>query len=524
MQRILIVDDERININVLNELLKNDYKIMAAINGEQAIKAAQSKNKPDLVLLDIMMPKMDGFEVCKRLKSDPNTKDIPVIFVTANGQDSYEIKGFDVGAVDYITKPIVPTLVKARVKTQLTIQKNQKDLKEAYDIIEIQKKRMEEELNIAKDIQISMLPQTFPQKHEFDLYASMEAAREVGGDFYDSFLIDEDNLCVCIGDVSGKGVPASLFMAITKTLINSRATDDTSPSSILTHVNDEICKNNETYMFITVFLGILNIKTGELKYSNAGHNPPYILRSDKQLEMISDRHGPVIGAMDGFAYKESICFLTKNDLLFIFTDGVTEAMNKESILFGEENLEVILNNSEELNPNLIISNVKDAVNSFENGCEQTDDITMLSLLYKGFENKKEYNLKVTVKNELSEIDRFNSMFEEYCEKADIPQKICHQMLIIYDELLNNIISYGFKDNDMHEIVIKVDFLNKRLMTTIHDDGITFNPLLKDTPNTQATIEEREIGGLGIHFMKSLADKVYYRRGINKNILTFIKNI
>jgi sigma-B regulation protein RsbU (phosphoserine phosphatase) len=256
VERILIVDDERLNINVLNELLKSNYKIMAAINGEQALKAAFSKNPPNLILLDIMMPEMDGYEVCKRLKADDQTKDIPIIFVTAMGQESDETKGLELGAADYLTKPISPAIVKARVKTQIKLQRGRKDLQLAYELIEVQKTRMEKELNIGRDIQLSMLPKTFPKHNDFTLHAIMNAALEVGGDFYDYFFIDEDNLCLCVGDVSGKGVPAALFMAITKSMIKSRATDDLSTASIMTHVNREISQNNESSMFITVFLSI----------------------------------------------------------------------------------------------------------------------------------------------------------------------------------------------------------------------------------------------------------------------------
>ena len=216
-RRILIVDDERLNIKVLADLLKPNYKIMVAISGEQALKAVRLENPPDLILLDVMMPEMDGYEVCRQLKADESTREIPVIFVTAMGAESDETRGLELGAADYITKPISPAIVEARVRTQMERKHHLDQLQEAYHLINAQKDRMQEELNVGRDIQLSMLPQTFPpfpQHDEFQLHAKMQAAREVGGDFYDFFLIDEDHLCVCVGDVSGKGVPAALFLSL----------------------------------------------------------------------------------------------------------------------------------------------------------------------------------------------------------------------------------------------------------------------------------------------------------------------
>ena len=327
--KVLVVDDEPMNINLLVELLKPNYKVMAAKNGELALKAAGSPNPPDLILLDIMMPEMDGYEVCSRLKGNPATKDIPVIFVTAMGETDDETKGLELGAVDYITKPISPPIVLERVKTHLALRK-------AYQVIEAQKERMQDELNIGREIQMSMLRQDFPvypDRDEFDLAATILPAREVGGDFYDFFFVDQDHLCLCVGDVSGKGVPAALFMAVTKTLIKSRASSDDSPASIMTYVNDALCEGNEACMFVTLFLAFVNVKTGALVYSNAGHNPPNLKRRSGNVERLSDRHGPVAGAMEGLAFKESAINLEQGDALVFYTDGVTEAMNPEGALF-----------------------------------------------------------------------------------------------------------------------------------------------------------------------------------------------
>ena len=522
--KILIVDDERLNINVLSDLLKPNYKIMAAINGAQALKAAHSDNPPDLILLDVMMPEIDGYEVCKRLKLDEKTRNIPVIFVTAMGQETDEEKGFSVGAVDYITKPISAPIVEARVKTQIELQQSMANLQDAYAIINTQKERMQDELNIGKEIQLSMLPREFPaypDRQEFSIFGSMQAAREVGGDFYDFFFIDEDQLCVCIGDVSGKGVPAALFMAITKVLIQSRSADDISTASILTHVNDEISKNNEATMFITVFLGIINVQNGDMTYTNAGHNPSFIKHADGELVRLKDLHGPVIGAIDGIAYKEGHTKLHQNDLLFMYTDGVTEAMDLERNLYHEDRLIEMLKGQYE-SPEDLIKHVELSVHDFENGAEQADDITMLAFLYrKEPVDVATASLNITIPNQLPEIDKVNDQFEAFAEKHEISLKVITRMKMVFDEMISNTISYGFKDDNEHEIGIDIDLYGERLMTTITDDGIPFNPFAQDKPDTSLSVEDRDIGGLGIHLVKNTMDEYSYKRGIGKNQVNLI---
>jgi len=231
---ILAVDDTPENLDVVKGILSPEYIVKAATSGPMALKIAE-KQKPDLVLLDIMMPDMDGYEVCKRLKENEDTRDIPVIFLTAMDQTTDEKRGFELGAADYMTKPVNPPILKARVGTHLALKQSMDKLQSAYEIIKVHKERMEQELNVAHDIQMSMLPlefPAFPEREEFSVHALLQPAREVGGDFYDFFFINDDEICLIVGDVSGKGVPAALFMAVTKTMIKTQAVDDPSPASI----------------------------------------------------------------------------------------------------------------------------------------------------------------------------------------------------------------------------------------------------------------------------------------------------
>ena len=214
---VLAVDDTPENLDVVKGILGDDYQVKVAINGHIALKIAQAQ-APDLILLDIMMPEIDGYEVCRQLKSNPATQAIPVIFLTAKGETSDEAEGFALGAADYILKPVNPPLLKARVKTHLALKQNMDELQAAYAVINQQKERMEQELNVGRDIQLSMVPDTFPafpDRDEFDIHGLLKPAREIGGDFYDYFFVERNKLCICVGDVSGKGVPAALFMAVT---------------------------------------------------------------------------------------------------------------------------------------------------------------------------------------------------------------------------------------------------------------------------------------------------------------------
>ena len=525
-QKILIVDDERLNINVLHDLLKTDYKIMAAISGKQALKAVESGSPPDLILLDIMMPEMDGYEVCRRLKENEKTRDIPVIFVTAMGQTSDETRGLELGAADYLTKPISPPIVQARVLTQLNLKKQRDELNEAYRLIESQKARMEDELSVGRDIQMSMVPQLFPpypDRNEFSLHAKLFPAREVGGDFYDYFFIDDDHLCLCIGDVAGKGVPAALFMAVTRTLMKARASEDNSTASIMTRVNDELSRDNKMFMFVTIFISILEISSGELTFTNAGHNPSFICRSNGDIERLDTLHGPVAAASPELAYKESVTHLQKDDLLFIYTDGVPEARNLEKEFFEEKRLAQLLGEQQYENAAAAVDHIFDEVKSFEGDAEQFDDITLLALKYL-VDSTTDSTDKFhhIIPNQLTEISKVNSEFNAFSEKHGITTEIRRQFNLVLDELLNNIISYAYNDDQEHEIEIVCHYYGDRLILSISDGGIPFNPFIGEPPDTEIPLAERPIGGLGIHLVQTLMDKATYQRQVNKNVVTLVK--
>lgn len=248
------------------------------------------------------------------------------------------------------------------------------------------RERMESELKIAHDIQMSILPKTFPPfptREEFDLFAVILPAREVGGDFYDFFQIDDNQLCFVMADVSGKGVPAALFMAVTKTLIKSFARVGVTPDAIVSHVNEELAEGNDACMFVTLFCGIMNIKSGEIQYANAGHNPPMVLKKSGAVEWLPRASSLVAGAMPGVPYKSEVFVLSPGDSLFLYTDGVTEAMNPEEELFSEERLEKCLATCAGRPITETLRLVMDDLHGFTRDAPQSDDITMMMIRYEG---------------------------------------------------------------------------------------------------------------------------------------------
>jgi Amt family ammonium transporter len=459
-------------------------------------------------------------------------KDVLTTGQVIERESTYTREGEERAIVDVrfpVTELSGETVAVAGIELDITERKRAEEkLEEAYEIIREQKERMESELNIGREIQMSMLPvifPPFPSHDEFSIYAQLEPAREVGGDFYDFYFIDDERLCLCVGDVSGKGVPAALFMAVTKTLIKSRTTDDFSTASILTHVNAELSSNNESCMFVTIFLGILNIRTGLLTYTNAGHNPTYLKRRDNSLRRLDALHGPVVGAMSGMVYGEASTTLDPEDLLFAYTDGVTEEMNADNQLFSEKRMAEVLRSKTADSAESAVRDMISAVRSFKGETEQSDDITILAMQFLANPAiDSTAVLQMSVKNDLSEIATINATFGEFAKEHNLPTKIRRRMSVAFDDLLNNVISYAFQDEDEHEVEIRAELTGDRLTVTISDDGIPFNPLGITVPDTSASLEEREVGGLGIHLVRNMADDISYQRRIDRNVLSVVMHV
>ena len=285
--------------------------------------------------------------------------------------------------ISYGVQFIIFVTVGAAVYMFSVIVRNQN---EEYSNQQLESSRIETELNMASRIQSDMLPSiypAFPECPEFDIFASMDPAKEVGGDFYDFFLVDDDHLCVVIADVSGKGVPAALFMMASKIILANNAMLGKSPANILTDANAAICANNREDMFVTVWLGILELSTGKLIAANAGHEYPALKKEGDSFKLMKDKHGIILGGMEGIRYKEYELDLKPGDKLFLYTDGVPEATNSEEELFGAERMLAALNEEPFAEPKDVLEKVRSAVDGFVNKAEQFDDLTMLCFEYTG---------------------------------------------------------------------------------------------------------------------------------------------
>ena len=378
---VLAVDDTPENLDIVKAILTPEYKVKVATSGALALKIVNSQ-PPNIILLDVMMPEMDGYEVCRRLKSDPITAEIPIIFLTTQDQTADEAEGFSLGAADYIHKPVNPQILKARVATHVALKQSIDDLHELSEALVQAKERMEKELKVGHDLQKSMLPDVVPDSNHFELCASMDAAREVGGDFYDYFMLNDEELWFCVADVSGKGVPSALFMAMTKILLKSQSRDDRTSSKVMTRVNSILAEDNPECMFVTVFLGVMEVSTGTITYTNAGHNLPLIKRANGTVHTVPDSHGPIMGVREG-EYGESLIELGPGDTLLVYTDGVTEAMDVEGQLYSDQRLVNVLQSIDLPTAESMLKAVRASVDDFSLGAEQADDITMIALRYLG---------------------------------------------------------------------------------------------------------------------------------------------
>ncbi len=390
----------------------------------------------------------------------------------------------------------------------------------------------ETELNTATEIQASILPSSFPafpDRREFDIHASMDPAKEVGGDFYDFFLIDDDHLAMVIGDVSGKGVPAALFMMSSKILINDHATIGGKPSEILERVNKLVYATNKAHMFVTVWLGILEISTGKLITSNAGHEYP-ILSINGKYELIKDKHGLAIGAMPSSKYTDMEFTLRPGDQIFVYTDGVAEATNASKKLFGTAPIVETLNSMPKgASQKDILLAVRSAVDAFVLDAPQFDDLTMLGLRYNGptasNEDEEEDMERLVIEAKRENLLQVQGFVDGLLEQLDCPMKTQMAIDVAVEEIFVNIASYAYGDGTGEAIIevrAKEDPLSVEI--TFIDSGTPYNPLAKEDPNTSLSLMERKKGGLGIFMVKKSMDDMTYEYRDGKNILTIKKKL
>lgn len=385
--------------------------------------------------------------------------------------------------------------------------------------------RIDKELEFAKNIQSSALPNTFPafpKRKDFDIYATMDPAKEVGGDFYDFYLTGENALSFLIADVSGKGIPAAMFMMRAKTELKSLTEADLPLSDVFTNGNAALCEGNDAGMFVTAWQGNINLETGVVTYANAGHNPPLVRHADGKFEYLHSRAGFVLAGMEGMKYRTQELQLQPGDAIYLYTDGVTEATNANNELYGEERLQRAINSRAFESMQELCDYVKADVVEFVGDAPQFDDITMVALHYFGTPAVPSVHVDEAKLEDISEVTAF---VEAELEKLDCPMKTVMQINVVIDEIFSNIVRYGYPKKAGP---VTVELLHNADADTVSlrftDEGIPYNPLKKEDPDVTLSAQERGIGGLGIFMVKKMMDEVKYAYENDKNILTVTKKL
>ena len=384
------------------------------------------------------------------------------------------------------------------------------------EMVTAEKERIGAELDVAAKIQSSMLPcifPAFPDRNEFDIYATMDPAKEVGGDFYDFFMVDADHLAFVVADVSGKGVPAALFMVIGKTLIKDHTGLHDDLGEVFTEVNNILCASNSEEMFITAFEGVLNLKTGELRYVNAGHEIPFLCRKGGVFEPYKVRAGFVLAGMQGIRYRAGSIQLEPGDKVFQYSDGIPEAINSEKAPYGMKRLESVLAKNSEKAPSELLPLVKADVDAFVGDADQFDDITMLCIEFKGNGRKAEISLTPDAESVKTVAEFLDTTLEAW----EIPMKVVSKLQIVADEIYSNIVRYSQAKNAKVTAVQNGTVLSLRF----EDDGKPYDPTTAAEPDITASAEEREIGGLGIFIVRNMMDSMDYRYKDGHNVLTLL---
>jgi phosphoserine phosphatase RsbU/P len=368
--KVLVVDDTEANIDVLVQTLRGEYRLSVALDGESALRSID-RDPPDIVLLDIVMPGLDGYAVCRRIRATEAWRDIPVMFLSSLEDAQDKARGFEAGGNDYVSKPFEPLEVRARVRSLLRSKAYSDAVREAHV----------RDLRIAREIQMGILPSalnTHTRGTGLDVAAVVEPARQVGGDLYEVLRAAEDRVVVALGDVSGKGIPAALFMAVTMTLLRTMARHHSDPAKILSALNDELAEQNPRGMFVTMQCAVFDLRCGRVTVAGAGHDPAVVLSRARAPRRAFPSSGRVAGLMGGNEITSESLDLSPGDTLLFFSDGVTEAFDEAEEQFGEERLLSHLARQPGVTASETVELLLAAVRAHAGHAKQSDDISIVA--------------------------------------------------------------------------------------------------------------------------------------------------
>jgi sigma-B regulation protein RsbU (phosphoserine phosphatase) len=378
---------------------------------------------------------------------------------------------------------------------------------------------------------MSMLPKIFPpypDRNDIDIYGELTPAKSMGGDLFDFYIRDE-KLFFCIGDVSGKGVPASLVMAVTRAQFRTVSAHEATPDRIVTTINDAMAEGNDSLMFVTLLVGVLDLPTGRLRYCNAGHDAPLLVRYNNTIQVSTlpcDSNIPV-GVMPGWKYNTQEAIIKPFTTIFLFTDGLTEAENCDHKQFGMNRVMAQVNSIQAQGscaPHAIIEQMKQAVHDFVGDAEQSDDLTMLAFQYTKQQLDVRYQNHLTLPNDVQTVPQLSAFVDEVCETAGYDMSTTLKINLAIEEAVVNVMNYAYPNGVKGNVDIDAQINDVRLKFVISDSGTPFDPTAKAEVDTTLSAEERGIGGLGIHLIRQIMDTINYERVDGKNVLTLRKNL
>ena len=387
-----------------------------------------------------------------------------------------------------------------------------------------EKERIGGELHVASKIQQNMLPRQDFRNDEVDIQGALTPAREVGGDLYDYYIRDE-KLLFCIGDVSGKGAPAAMIMAVIHSLFRAFSAHENNPARIMQTINEAACRNNEANYLVTMFIGVLDLPTGNLRYCDAGHDSPFVMENGKVRIEKCNPHLP-LGVFADTKYEIQEMVLAYDSTVFLYTDGLTEARKGPKQFFGIERVETVLGKCADgqLAPRQMLDRITEEVHLYVGGAEQSDDLTMLAIHYTPQQYESKLTEVLSIKNDIHEVSRLNAFQKSFYEKLNLEKSLSRRLQLSVEETVVNVIEYAYPLGMRGDITVKMMWNGKSLKIVVVDAGVMFDPTLVETPDTSLMAEERRVGGLGIHLVRKLMDSVNYEREDGKNILTLVKTI
>ena len=391
-------------------------------------------------------------------------------------------------------------------------------------LVNAEKERMSSELSIANSIQMGMLPKTFPpfpDRDDVEVFGSLVPAKEVGGDLYDFFIRDE-KLFFCVGDVSGKGIPASLLMAVTRSIFRTVSAREANPGRIMESMNTAMSEINDSNMFVTIFVGVLDLPTGRLHYCNGGHCAPLLVDGGVGLLPV-DSNIP-IGVIDDWKFTVQESIVSSQTTIFLYTDGLTEAENSAHELFGEMRMMKVAQQGNYKNPTDLIGGMQDAVQQFVLDAEQSDDLTMLAVRYMKEQHEERLSRSITLSNDMESVSHLSAFVEEVAEAVGFDAPMVMNLNLAVEEAVVNVINYAYPEGTKGNINIEACANDVRLKFTITDTGIPFDPTAIKDADTSLSAEERPIGGLGIYLVRQLMDSINYEYADGHNVLTLRKKL